>query len=86
MRWVRGPVDVPEAIPGDPMLELFRDEEGVKALFQARYHPGAIDALLRAFQRTVSVVGADPEVRLEDVVSHLSDYADAFERGADEEA
>ncbi len=74
------PVDVPEAIPGDPTLDLHRDTEGVKALFQARYTPAAVRAFLAGLQRVVTHVGQAPDEPLETLMSALAPHAEAFER------
>jgi amino acid adenylation domain-containing protein len=44
IRVLRAAADIAEVIPGDPHLNLHRDAEGIKALFQARYTPAAVRA------------------------------------------
>ena len=84
MRRVRTPVDVPEAIPGDPLLELHRDAEGIKGLFQARYKPHAVKALASAFESVVARAAATPEGPLGTLIDETQGFAEAFERLEDE--
>jgi amino acid adenylation domain-containing protein len=81
---VRTPVDTPETTPGDPRLDLFRDQEGVKALFQARYAPAAVRALLEAYQVVVHQVASRPDTPQGDLMDALTPHAQAFERAADD--
>ena len=80
MRTVRAQVDVPEAIPGDPLLDLHRDAEGVKGLFQARYKAHAVKALAMGFESVVSRAAAAPDAPLGTLVEETRPFAEAFER------
>jgi hypothetical protein len=80
---IRTPVDIPEAIPGDPLLDLHRDPDGVKALFQARYEPAAVRAFAAAYAAVVEQVGSTPDAPLGELMTALSPHAEAFERADD---
>jgi amino acid adenylation domain-containing protein len=82
---LRTPVDVPEAIPGDPRMDIHRDAEGIKALFQARYKPAAVRAFVAAYAAMVERVASSPGSSLGALIDGMAPFADAFERADDSE-
>ena len=85
IRVVRTAVDVPEAIPGDPLLDLHRDGDSIKGLFQARYKPAAVRAVVSAYEVVVQRVAASPDAPLGTLMDDLEPFAEAFERAEDSE-
>ena len=72
------PIDAPETVPGNPMVELFRDRIGVRVLFQGRYVPGRTDAFVRLVEAVVRAAADDPEATLGALRERLHDEATAF--------
>lgn len=80
IRALRTPVNVPEAIPGDPLMDLHRDSDGIKGLFQARYSPAAVQAVAKAYEAMVEQIATSPGATLGELVDGIAPFADAFER------
>ena len=80
IRALRSPVNVPEAIPGDPLMDLHRDADGIKGLFQARYSPAAVQVVAKAYEAMVTRVATSPDATLGELIDGIAPFADAFER------
>jgi hypothetical protein len=72
------PLDIPETVPGNPMIELFRDREGVRVLFQGLYAPGRTDAFVRLVEAVVRAAADDPDATLGELRERLAPTASAF--------
>ena len=79
LSWVRMPIDVPETIPGNPMIELFRDAEGVKVMFQARWRNRWLEAFLDTFVAVIHRTSEDPTVTLGQLRDELEQLSSVFE-------
>ena len=81
MTWERLPLDLPDSIPGSPILEVFRDHEGVKVYFQARYHQAYVDQFVAGFLDILRKTASNPELRLDDLKTELEKRHSSFQNG-----
>jgi hypothetical protein len=76
MDLIRRPQGVPESIPGNPVLELYRNADGVQVLFSAQYRPEVIRLFLGAYLAVVARVAEAPEVTLAELVEGVATLSD----------
>ena len=73
-----GPIDVPETVPGNPMIDIHRDAQGVRILFQGRYAPGRTESFVELFQGVVLAAAENPDGTLGALRDQLRSKARAF--------
>ncbi|TNE89205.1 MAG: amino acid adenylation domain-containing protein [Deltaproteobacteria bacterium] len=77
---VRFPVELPESVPGNAMLDLFRDESGVRVFFQGLYTAGVPERFVALFEAVVAWTAAHPEHTLGELRDALGEQGRAVFR------